>query len=164
MAKIELARVDFRLIHGQIITRWRKVININKIIVIDDILAADEFMTKVYASAAPADITVKVYTEEKALRLWGKNQFGTGAVMILFKDIATCSRMIKEGLPLSEVQLGGVPHTEEKKLIMKAVSLNNGEMNLIKDLYEDYEVNFTIQVVPENAKMEYAEIVKIFNK
>lgn len=47
---------------------------------------------------------------------------------------------------------------------MKAVSLNNGEMNLIKELYEDYEVNFTIQVVPENAKMEYAEIVKIFNK
>ena len=47
MAKIELARVDFRLIHGQIITRWRKVIAINKIIVIDDILAADEFMTKV---------------------------------------------------------------------------------------------------------------------
>ena len=75
MAKIELARVDFRLIHGQIITRWRKVIAINKIIVIDDILAADEFMTKVYASAAPSDITVKVYTEEKALRLWNKNQY-----------------------------------------------------------------------------------------
>lgn len=164
MAKIELARVDFRLIHGQIITRWRKVININKIVVIDDILAADEFMTKVYASAAPSDIAVKVYTEEKAMRLWNKNQFGAGAVMILFKDIATCSRMIKEGFPLKMVQLGGVPHTEDKKLIMKAVSLNRGEMNLIKELYDDYDVDFTIQVVPENAKMEYAEIVKIFNK
>ena len=40
MAEIKLVRVDFRLIHGQIITKWRKIFKISKIIVIDDILAA----------------------------------------------------------------------------------------------------------------------------
>ena len=60
MAEISLARVDFRLIHGQIIVKWRKVFEVNKIIVIDDILACDEFMTRVYASAAPSDVVVTV--------------------------------------------------------------------------------------------------------
>ena len=35
MGKISLARVDFRLIHGQIVTKWRPVTGINKIVVID---------------------------------------------------------------------------------------------------------------------------------
>ena len=69
MANINLVRVDFRLIHGQIITKWRTAFSINKIVVIDNILAADDFMIKVYASAAPANTKVKVYSEEKALRL-----------------------------------------------------------------------------------------------
>lgn len=163
MAQISLARVDFRLIHGQIIVKWRKVFEVNKIIVIDDILACDEFMTRVYASAAPVDVVVKVYSEEKASRLWGKNQFGQGRVMLLFKDIATCCRMIRSGLPIEEVQLGGVPHTEEKKVIMKAVSLGEGEVSLMQETHDDYDVNFVIQVVPENTKMEYEEIMKAFN-
>ncbi len=164
MAEIGLTRVDFRLIHGQIIVKWRKVFETNKIVVIDDMLAEDEFMTKIYVSAAPSDITIKVYSEEKAVQLWNKNQFGTGKVMILFKDIATCCRMIKKGIGIKEVQLGGVPHGKNKKIIMKAVSLDADEINMIQEIHDIYGVDVSVQVVPENQKLVYQDIVKTFNK
>lgn len=39
MAEIKLVRVDFRLIHGQVITRWLKQTNANRIVVIDNKLS-----------------------------------------------------------------------------------------------------------------------------
>ena len=39
MAKISLIRADFRLIHGQVITKWLKQSNANRIIIIDDALS-----------------------------------------------------------------------------------------------------------------------------
>lgn len=65
------------MIHGQVITKWRKIFNITKIVVVDDSLANDEFMIRMYEAAAPAGVKVKVYGVEKAKRLWDKNQFGT---------------------------------------------------------------------------------------
>ena len=58
MAEISLIRVDSRLIHGQVITKWRKIFNITKIVVIDDSLANDEFMIRMYEAAAPAGVKV----------------------------------------------------------------------------------------------------------
>ena len=47
MANVKIARVDFRLIHGQVITKWIKYYPVDKIIIIDDVLAADEFMKEI---------------------------------------------------------------------------------------------------------------------
>ena len=44
MANISLIRIDSRLIHGQVITKWVKIAKANRIIIIDDELAQDDFM------------------------------------------------------------------------------------------------------------------------
>ncbi len=163
MADVVLTRVDFRLIHGQIIIAWNKVYQVGKIVIIDDMLAKDEFMTKIYASAAPAGVVVKVYDEQKAKRIWEKNQFGTGKVMVLFKNIETCSRAIKDGVGLKKIQLGGVPHAAGKKVILNAVSLNEEEMNLLKELKENYGVEIELHITPSGECMDYDKITKIFN-
>ena len=164
MGKISLARVDFRLIHGQIVTKWRTATGINKIVVIDNILAEDDFMIKIYTSAAPAGTKTKVHSEEKALRLWNKNKFGEDAdVLILFKDLDTCYRAVKAGIGLTEIQLGGIPITPERKSIKKAVALGEKEISYMQELHDNYGVNFTIQVVPEDTKMEYDEILKVYH-
>lgn len=163
MGAIKSTRVDFRLIHGQIITKWRKVYNINKIIVVDDILAADDFMITVYASAAPEGVTVKVYDTAKAVRLWNKNRFGEDYdILLLFKDVESCHKAIRAGLPIPAVQIGGVPASAERKSIKKAVSLGEKEMKLITELHDNDSVDFTVQVVPEDSRMGYDELLKTY--
>ena len=39
--KIGTARIDDRLIHGQVATRWTKETNVSRIIVVSDEVAAD---------------------------------------------------------------------------------------------------------------------------
>jgi len=68
---IKLVRVDFRFIHGQVVTKWSRTISTDRIIVVNDELAADEFMADVYVMAAPPGIDVDVFTiEDFAASVW----------------------------------------------------------------------------------------------
>ena len=162
MAEIKLTRVDFRLIHGQIVVKWCKAFEVDKIVVIDNVVAGDEFMLRVNASAVPAGIAVKAYDEAKALRLWNKNRFGEGKkVLILFKDLETCHRMIQAGMDLKSVQLGGVPQMQDRKAVKRAIFLGPKEMQQLKELH-DMGVEITAQLVPEDSKYDYDGIVKAY--
>ena len=48
MAEIKMTRVDFRLVHGQIVVKWCKACDVDKIVVIDDVVASDDFMSQIY--------------------------------------------------------------------------------------------------------------------
>ena len=162
MAEVKLARVDFRLIHGQIVVKWCKAFTVDKIVVIDNVVAGDEFMLRVYASAVPTGIAVKAYDEEKAMRLWNKNHFGEGKkVLILFKDLETCYRLIKAGMNLKAIQLGGIPQMQDRRAVKRAVFLGTKEMKMLKELHE-MGVEITAQLVPEDSKFDYANIVKAY--
>ncbi len=51
--KIGLARIDDRLIHGQVATRWTKETNVNRIIVVSDEVAADKMRKTLLTQVAP---------------------------------------------------------------------------------------------------------------
>lgn len=48
MEGIKLVRIDFRLIHGQVITKWSNKISATRIVVVNDALSKDEFMADIY--------------------------------------------------------------------------------------------------------------------
>ena len=164
MAAISLIRVDSRLIHGQVITKWRKIFNITKIVVVDDGLAKDSFMIRMYEAAAPSGIKVKVYDAKKAKRLWEKNRLGTeGRVLLLFKDIDTCYRMYRMGIPMKYIQIGGVAKTAERRVILQAVSLNDKEFGLLEELHKG-GCEVAVQIVPEDTKLSFDEIAKKYKE
>ena len=48
MANIVLCRIDSRLIHGQVVTKWVGQSQANRIAVVSDELDADPFMKNIY--------------------------------------------------------------------------------------------------------------------
>ncbi len=69
---IALTRVDFRLIHGQVITRWLKQCDINEIVTIDTELSKDIFMQDVFKMAAPKGVKISVVSSDAAVELQKK--------------------------------------------------------------------------------------------
>ena len=51
--EVGLIRVDSRLLHGQVVTRWIKQVEAQQVIILDDNLAQDDFMIEVFKMAAP---------------------------------------------------------------------------------------------------------------
>ena len=53
MRNVVLARVDDRLIHGEVVTAWTPTMRANRIIIVDDDVAKDEFNVRVVKALAP---------------------------------------------------------------------------------------------------------------
>ena len=74
MANIVLCRIDSRLIHGQVVTKWVGQSQANRIAVVSDELDADPFMKNIYLMAAPPNIKVDCYSNQSFAASWKENQ------------------------------------------------------------------------------------------
>lgn len=71
---IVLARIDDRLIHGQVATVWAKVTGCQRIIVCDDEVAADTIRATLLKQVAPPGIKSSVVNVDKAIRVYKKSK------------------------------------------------------------------------------------------
>mgnify|MGYP000242625784 FL=1 len=120
MANVKIARVDFRLIHGQVITKWIKYYPVDKIIIIDDVLAADEFMKEIYGMAVPKGIEFDVLKIDEATE---KLQKTDKSVFLLFKNRKPCIYSVNAGVAFEFLVIGGVPGNEKRTFISDGINL-----------------------------------------
>lgn len=159
MAKITHARVDYRLIHGQVITKWSKIASANKIVIVDDILGQDEFMADIYRMAAPSGIEVDIKTAAEAGAAYQEDTLGAGNIFLLFKDVHSARASHEAGLAFETLQLGGIPAEAGRKVVFPAVALGPSEVEDIRALH-DAGVDIQVQVVPEEAGISYEDALK----
>lgn len=162
MAQINLIRIDSRLIHGQVITKWVKIAAANKIVIIDDDLAADSFMSDVYMMAAPKDVKVQILNVRDAISEWNKDKFGNGNVIILFKDVQNCYESYQAGLPMENIQIGGLPSAPGRITILRAISFDKKDVDRLKEI-ADAGMKIVLHIIPEEPKMEFEKALKKFS-
>jgi len=162
MAEIQMVRVDFRLIHGQVITKWIRQTSANRIVIINDVLAADEFMKSIYVMAAPANVEVEIYSVNTAIELWNKNQMGGGKLFVLFKDIETTFRTIKGGIPIKDIQIGGLGAGPGRVAVFGPITFNGDDVDLLKELEEE-GCHVYLHQVPDEPKMEFKKALERFH-
>lgn len=157
-----MVRIDFRLIHGQVITKWIRQTSANRIVIIDDALAADEFMKNIYVMAAPSNIKVDVYSVDFAVNSWKEDQMGKGKLFILFKDIETIYRTIKQGIPIKDIQIGGLGAGPGRIAVFGPITLNEEDSKMLEELEQD-GCHVYLHQVPEESKMEFGKALERYN-
>jgi PTS system mannose-specific IIB component len=160
MWKIVFARIDDRLIHGQVMTRWMKGFPKASIVIIDDELAVDEFMKNIYTMAAPPGVKVKVFGVDAALKEWSQKTSVEEEVFLLFKNIDTCKRVMDGGLPIATLNIGGVAKTPQRKGISQSVSLSEDEVKTLLELKTKYNVDVYLQMIPDSEKIHLTTVVE----
>lgn len=159
MGKIIFSRIDFRLIHGQVVTKWIKQYPATNIVIINDELAADDFMADIYKMAAPSDVGVTISNEEGAQEtIDGLN----GNVFVLFKNINSALSMAKKGLPFDRLVVGGVPQVEGKKMVTKAVYVDKSDIEKLIEI-ANHGIDVTFQAIPEDHPLKLADLRQKFN-
>lgn len=164
MAELKQIRADFRLIHGQVITKWIKQTSANKILVADDGLANDPFMSSIYEMAAPPGIEVIVDTVDDVISKWNAGGYGDAKLFMLVKDVPTAYRLFKGGFPLHELQIGGLGAAPGRQLVFGPISLDEADAKNLKEMHEA-GVHVYLHQVPDDPSMEFSKILdkKIFD-
>lgn len=166
MGEINLARVDERLIHGQVMLTLSQRAGVNSIFVVDDVVAKDKFMKDLYKSAGgrTGQKTI-VIGVEKAKEYYDEFDYKDYSMIMIAKTIDVFYELAKHGVPMKELNLGGIAQKDPSDiLVTKSVYLNKRGAEMLKDMNENYGVeNIYFQATPSAPRTELSEVLSKFN-
>lgn len=157
MEAVKLVRLDYRLIHGQVITKWNNKVQATEIIIIDDMLTKDSFMMDIYTMAAPPGIKVSVITEDEFIERNINNKLNNGNILVLLKNVKTLKDLVDKDLIFKEVQIGGLGGGKNSKQIVTGITITPEDLKLLKYVFEK-GVDIYFQVTPEENKVHFNKI------
>ncbi|ATF92237.1 EIIAB-Man [Cedecea neteri] len=133
---IGLARIDDRLIHGQVATRWTKETNVTRIIVVSDEVAADTVRKTLLTQVAPPGVTAHVVDVAKMIRVYNNPKYAGDRVMLLFTNPTDVERIVEGGVKITSVNIGGMAFRQGKTQVNNAISVDEKDIEAFKKLNE----------------------------
>lgn len=157
---IVLYRVDERLIHGQVVVGWGSELRPNRIVVVDDDLAASAWEQELYAIGLPDELTTSFESVAEArehLQEWRKN---ADRVVVLTRDVATMRQLASAGtMQGEEVNIGGIHYAPGRTAILPYVYLSEAEMTEM-DALESAGVRISARDLPGARRIELKDMLK----
>ena len=132
---IVLARIDDRLIHGQIVQGWLKNISVEKILVASDMAAADMLSQTLMAMALPENISLDVKTVDKAAAAIVSGEYEKYKTMLLVSSPSDILRIIEKGADIKSVNVGGMHFTAGKKQLASNICVDNKDICDLHNMY-----------------------------
>lgn len=156
--KFVLARIDSRLLHGQVATAWTKTTQPNRIIVVSDSVAHDDLRKKLITEAAPPGVRANVVPIDKMIQVSKDPRFGETKALLLFETPQDALRAIEGGVDIKELNVGSMAHSVGKVAVNKVLSLGPEDVETFEQL-KAKGITFDVRKVPSDSKENMEEII-----
>ncbi|MCI1749683.1 MAG: mannose/fructose/sorbose PTS transporter subunit IIB [Acidipropionibacterium sp.] len=161
---ITLARIDDRLIHGQVTTVWAKGSNADRIIIISDEVFEDKIRTTLLKQAAPPGIKVNIVSVSKAVAVFNNLKYASDKVFLLFTTPTDAVRLVESGVTIKTLNIGGMQFRDGKTQLNKAVFITPDEAKAFYRL-RDLGVELDLRVLKSDPHSDIiAKIEEKFGK
>ena len=157
--KYVLARVDTRLLHGQVATTWTKMTQPNRIIVVSDSVARDELRKKMIEQAAPPGVKAHVVPVDKMIKVAKDPRFGNTKAMLLFETPQDALRAIEGGVDIKELNIGSMAHSIGKVVVNKAIAMGKEDVETIEKI-KAKGITFNVRKVPTDSNENIDALLK----
>jgi mannose/fructose/N-acetylgalactosamine-specific phosphotransferase system component IIB len=146
---ILLARIDDRLIHGQVAHGWGRALRPTLLAIVSDRLRADAAQSELYLLAAPEGAEGAVAGVAEALTPAFLARAQAARTILLFPGTEEPLRLAEGGFPLEEVNVGGLHFAAGKEELLPYVYLDEGDRNRLGRLLA-LGVRVVAQDLPSN--------------
>lgn len=146
------ARVDNRLIHGQIIETWIPFIRASWLVVANDELSKDVLQQEIMSLAIPQDVNaafVEVEGVNGYLRKMGPTVERSNA-LILFASCEDARRSLESGLSFSSLNIGNLHYGPGKKQLCPHVAVSSEDESCLR-FFSKKGVELDFRCVPTEA-------------
>ncbi|MFB9768266.1 PTS system mannose/fructose/N-acetylgalactosamine-transporter subunit IIB [Lactiplantibacillus modestisalitolerans] len=126
---IRLARIDSRLLHGQVATVWTKTVNPNRILVVSDIVAHDTLRKMLIVQAAPPGVRANVITVDKMIEIYQNPLFDGVKPLLLTDTPQNMARLVAGGIDLTAtgVDIGSLAYSAGMVMVTNAIAVGPDE-------------------------------------
>ncbi len=148
--KYVLARIDSRLLHGQVATGWIPAMKPDRVIVVSDSVAKDDLRKSMIREAAPAGVKAHTVPLKKMAEIAKDPRFGDTHALLLFENPEDVLRAIKDGIDIKEVNVGSMSYKEGDVNANNVLSMDQKDVDTFREL-EKMGVKFDVRKVPSDA-------------
>ncbi|HEX2187775.1 MAG TPA: PTS sugar transporter subunit IIB [Longimicrobiaceae bacterium] len=157
---IVLFRVDERLIHGQVVVGWGGPLHADRIVVVDDQIAASPWEQELYCLGVPPEIEASFVGVDEARRLFQVWRGEPRRVVVLVRDVATVSRLAEGALLRGEeVNLGGIHHAVGRDRVLPYLFLSPAERGALRELADGGGVRLSARDLPGSRRVPLDELL-----
>ncbi|AUJ49952.1 PTS sugar transporter subunit IIB [Brachyspira hyodysenteriae] len=153
------ARVDERLIHGQVAMVWTNTVGATRIAVVNDQAVKDETIIAALKISKPAGVKLSILSKAKAAEKFKEGVYDEDKIFLITKNIEDMNEIIKDGVPIETVNIGNVAKKEGSVQIKKSVNLTDEDIALIKDMIAD-GIKVTAQMLPNESDQSIEAYLK----
>ncbi len=145
---ILLYRIDDRLVHGQVVVGWGRVLKADAIVVASDRAAGDELAKTMMEMGAPANVKVEVLPVSEAAAKIRDGFYDDRATIVLFETPGDVLRLVDAGVVMKKLNVGGMHFCDGKRLLMEAVSVDATDCRSLREI-DRRGVDVYVQMVPQ---------------
>jgi len=146
---VKLARIDDRLIHGQVVLGWVPVVKPNHILVACDRVAASEWERKFYASCVPPEIPTTFLSIDQTAHSLTAEPFASEQLLVLLESAEDAWKLVNAGVALKEINVGGLHYREGAIELLPFVFVTPEDRACLRELVK-MGVTLSAQDVPSN--------------
>lgn len=157
--EIGLARIDDRLIHGQVATRWTKESRVTRIVVVNDDVAKDSVRSTMLKNVAPPGVTAHVVDVEKMIRVYNNAEYAGERMMLLFTNPTDVVRLMEAGVEFKSINVGGMAYKDGKKMITSAVAVDDKDIEAFKVL-DAKNIELDVRKVSNDSRQYMMDLLK----
>lgn len=132
MSAVILARIDNRLIHGQIIETWLPHTRASVVIVANDELAVDDLQQEIMSLAIPQTVESLFVSVDRIAGVIG--DLTGSSVIVLFSSCSDAKRAFETGFGFDVLNIGNVHYSPGKRQISPSVALSDEDESCLKHL------------------------------
>ena len=153
-----LWRIDDRLIHGQVATRWTKETNVNRIIVVNDQVEKDKTRTTMLKQAVPPGVSAHVVSVDKMIRVYNNPEYSGDKVMLLFTNPTDALELVRRGVPIQSINIGGMAYKEGRVMLDMSVSVDEKDIAAFKEL-DSHGIELEVRKVASDKKVPVLQLI-----
>ena len=155
---LKLVRLDDRLIHGQVVVGWGNAVAADRILLIDDDVAANDWERELYAMGVPPEIEVEFASVDECADALERSASSKQRTIVLVGDVDTLMRVSQTSDVVKRVNIGGIHEGDGRIKRLAYVFLTEDEAQALRTL-EDNGIEVTARDVPSTRPIPLGEFV-----
>jgi PTS system mannose-specific IIB component len=149
-----LARIDCRLIHGQVVETWVPHVKANSLIVANDDLAANAMLRSVMELAVPVGIRVRFCRIDEVIATLAEADRMRERAILLVSNATDAVKLRKDGAAFDLLNIGNLHFAEGKVQISPSVFFAPEDFEALK-WFRSHGVSVCVRGTPFESGMSY---------
>lgn len=131
---VKLLRVDYRLVHGQILFSWVPFLDSDCILVANDAILKEQIRMTTMKIGRPDGVKLVFKSMDDSIRAICSGEAMRHRLLILVDSVADAEMLTAKCPCIKEVNLGGTKWTDSKRRLDAAIYADENEIDLMKKM------------------------------